>query len=209
MTGLSETRRGSTALSLSSLRGGGSVWRRLRPQIIVALPIVLLGLAAAFGFQAWRQEMANRTIAALESGRDVAVAADAPAPVLAARVGFLAGRGRWEEAEPLLAALDAIGESGAVARARYQIANARMREAFGLLARGDLGKAGPQVTLSRQEYRRALTAMPDFWDAKFNLDVASRLIRDYPELSRGEGDELRVEPKKIWTDIPGQPKGGP
>ncbi len=41
------------------------------------------------------------------------------------------------------------------------------------------------------------------------VDVASRLIRDYPELSRGEGDELRVEPKKIWTDIPGQPKGGP
>jgi mxaK protein len=72
-----------------------------------------------------------------------------------------------------------------------------------------LGKAGPQVTLARQDYRRALFAMPEFWDAKFNLDVASRLIRDYPELSRGEGDELRVEPKKIWTDIPGQPKGGP
>jgi mxaK protein len=184
-------------------------WSRLRPQIILALPVLLLGLAAAFSLQAWRTDGANGTIAALEGGRDVAVAADAPAPVLTARVGFLAGRGRLEEAEPLLAALDAGGDPGAVARARYLVANARMREAFGQLALGELGKAGPQVTLARQDYRRALSAQPQFWDAKFNLDVASRLIRDYPELSRGDGDELRVEPKKIWTDIPGQPKGGP
>ncbi len=65
-----------------------------------------------------------------------------PGPGPRRRVGFLAGRGRLEEAEPLLAALDAGGEAGAVARARYQVANARMREAFGLLARGELGKAG-------------------------------------------------------------------
>lgn len=187
----------------------GQVWRRLRPRILLALPLVLLGLAAAAGFQAWRQEQANRTIAALEHGQDVEVPPGAPAPVLAARVGFLAGRGRLDEAEPMLAALDASGDTAVIARAHYQIANARMREAFGLLSRGDLGKAGPQVTLARQAYRRALVAQPDFWDAKFNLDVASRLVRDYPELNRGEGDELRIEPKKIWTDIPGQPKGGP
>ncbi|WP_449410371.1 MxaK protein [Methylobacterium komagatae] len=209
MIGISETHSGSAALSFSPFSRAGRGWRHLRPHIIVALPILLLGLAAVFGLQAWRQEQANGTIAALEGGRDVAVTADAPALVLAARVGFLAARGRWEEAEPLLSALDAIGESGVIARARYQIANARMRAAFGLLSRGELDKAGPQVTLARQDYRRALSAMPEFWDAKFNLDVASRLIRDYPELSRGEGDELRVEPKKIWTDIPGQPKGGP
>ncbi|MCJ2115663.1 MxaK protein, partial [Methylobacterium sp. J-001] len=46
------------------------------------------------------------------------------------------------------------------------------REAFGLLTRGALDKAGPQVTLARQDYRRALRDRPDFWDAKFNLDVA-------------------------------------
>lgn len=209
MIGLSEMRGGSAVLSFSPVSRAGRGWRHLRPQVVVALPILLLGLAGAFGLHAWRQEQANRTIDALEGGRDITVTADAPAPVLAARVGFVAGRGRWEEAEPLLAALDARGETGAIARSRYQIANARMREAFGLLARGELGKAGPQVTLARQDYRRALSAMPDFWDAKFNLDVASRLIRDYPELRRGEGDELRVEPKTIWTDIPGQPKGGP
>ncbi|WP_204276833.1 hypothetical protein, partial [Klebsiella aerogenes] len=63
------------------------------------------------------------------------------------------------------------------------------------------------MTLARQDYRRALEARPDDWDAKFNLDVASRLIRDYPEFDRKSGDELKAEPKQIWTDIPGQPRG--
>ena len=45
--------------------------------------------------------------------------------------------------------------------------------------------------------------------SKFNLDVASRLIRDFPEFDRASGDEMRAEPKQIWTDIPGQPRGGP
>ncbi|MFD0935502.1 MxaK protein, partial [Methylobacterium trifolii] len=97
----------------------------------------------------------------------------------------------------------------AAARARYAVANARMRQAFALLTASDLDRAGPQVTLARQDYRRALQARPDFWDAKLNLDVASRLIRDYPDFDRRTGDELQAEPKKIWTDIPGQPRGGP
>lgn len=84
-----------------------------------------------------------------------------------------------------------------------------MRQAFALIGRGDLDKAAPQVTLARQDYRRALQARPEFWDAKYNLDVASRLVRDYPEFDRKTGDELRAEPKAIWTDIPGQPRGGP
>ena len=185
------------------------LWGRLRPRLLLALP-VLLGLAAlGFGVSAWRADSANRSIAALEAGTDRAVGTEAPAPLLLARVGYLAGHGRLEETEPLVAALDRAGAADAASRARYRIANARMRAAFALLTRGALDKAGPQVTLARQDYRRALRDRPDFWDAKFNLDVASRLIRDYPELNRTDGDELHAEPKKIWTDIPGQPRGGP
>jgi mxaK protein len=185
------------------------LWARLRPSLIVVLPVLLLATAAAFGIEAWRLERANRTIAALERGTDAEVSANAPGPVLAARVAFLAKRGRLDEVEPLLSGLEAGDDRGNLARARYTLANARLRDAFGLLARGELDKAGPLVTLSRQDYRRALRERPDFWDAKFNLDVASRLIRDYPELNRTDGDELRSEPKKIWIDIPGQPRGGP
>lgn len=185
------------------------LWGRIRPRLLVSLP-VLLGLAAlGFGGAAWRADAANRSIAALDAGTDLDPGTGAPAPVLVARIGYLAGHGRLAETEPLVAALDRMGASDAASRARYRVANARMREAFTLLTRGAIDKAGPQVTLARQDYRRALRDRPDFWDAKFNLDVASRLIRDFPEFDRASGDELRAEPKQIWTDIPGQPRGGP
>lgn len=185
------------------------LWGRIRPRLLLTLP-ALLGLAAlGFGVSAWRADAANRSIAALDAGTDLDPGTGAPAPVLVARVGYLAGHGRLVETEPLVAALDRMGASDAASRARYRVANARMREAFTLLTRGAIDKAGPQVTLARQDYRRALRDRPDFWDAKFNLDVASRLIRDFPEFDRASGDELRAEPKQIWTDIPGQPRGGP
>ncbi|MBM3654860.1 MAG: MxaK protein, partial [Alphaproteobacteria bacterium] len=50
---------------------------------------------------------------------------------------------------------------------------------------------------------------PEYWDAKYNLDVAVRLVRDFPDFERKSGDELSADPKKLWTDIPGKPKGLP
>ncbi len=189
--------------------GLGAVWRAVRPHLLVLLPILLLAGAVVAGVAAWNASRTNAGIAALEAGRDVAVAPAAPAALLVARIKFLAARDRPEEAEPLLESLDRNGATDSAARARYVLANARVRQAFDLIGRGELDKAGPQVTLARQDYRRALQARPDFWDAKFNFDVASRLIRDFPEFDRKFGDELKAEPKQIWTDIPGQPRGGP
>ncbi|MDP4021376.1 MxaK protein [Methylobacterium sp. NEAU 140] len=197
---------GSADAPIAPLR---RAWRRARPSLLLVLPILLALAALGFGAAAWRAERTNRTIAALDAGEDAAVAPDAPVPLLVARVRFLAARDRLEETEPLVAALDRAAAPEAAARARYLVANARVRDAFARIARSDLDKAGPQVTLARQDYRRALRDRPDFWDAKFNLDVASRLIRDFPEFDRTSGDEMRAEPKQIWTDIPGQPRGGP
>jgi mxaK protein len=189
--------------------GLGQGWRSLRPTLLVLLPILLLGTAAALALSAWRDARTNAAIAELEAGRDIAVSPDAPDALLVARTKFLAFRDRLGESEPLLETLDHRHSADAAARARYIVANARIREAFRLIERSELDKAGPQVTLARQDYRRALQARPDFWDAKFNFDVASRLIRDFPEFDRKFGDELKAEPKQIWTDIPGQPRGGP
>ncbi|MEH3120165.1 MAG: MxaK protein [Methylorubrum populi] len=201
----------SASPSLRARLGAGAArgWRAARPALFVLLPILLLGAAAAFGLSAWRDTRTNAAMAELEAGRDIAVPPDAPDALLVARTKFLAFRDRLGEAEPLLETLDRRGAAEASARARYIVANARIRQAFLLIERSELDKAGPQVTLARQDYRRALQARPDFWDAKFNFDVASRLIRDFPEFDRKFGDELKAEPKQIWTDIPGQPRGGP
>ena len=198
---------------MSATRSPGNIvrhiWVRTRSNLLLALPILLALAAGGFGVAAWRAQRANDVIAALEAGKDAEVTLDSTAPVLVARIRFLAQRDRLGETEPLIAALDRANAPEAAARARYLVANARVRNAFTLITRSELDKAGPQVTLARQDYRRALHDRPDFWDAKFNLDVASRLIRDYPEFARKEGEEMQADPKKIWADIPGQPKGGP
>lgn len=183
--------------------------RRARPVLLLALPILLAGIAMAFAVAAWRTSQAKGAIAALGAGRDIPVSNDAAPPVLLARVQFLTFRDRLEEAEPLIEAIERARDADLSSRARYAIANARLRQAFGHLARNDIDPAGPLVVLARQDYRRALLARPEFWDAKYNLDVASRLIRDFPDFDRKHGDDLKAEPKKIWTDIPGQPRGAP
>ncbi|MDR7036615.1 mxaK protein [Methylobacterium sp. BE186] len=182
---------------------------RAKSPILAGLPVLLLAGALAAGIAAWRMERTNAGITAIEAGRDLPVAADAPAPLLLARILLLARRGGTEEAEGLIDALASEAEPALVARARYALANARLRRAFAHIERGELDPAGPLINLARQDYRRALQVRPDFWDAKFNLDVASRLIRDFPEFDRQIGDEMKAEPKKLWTDIPGQPRGAP
>lgn len=198
----------SHALSLSRNRITAG-WRRARPVFLVVLPILLAAAALAFAVSAWRTSQANAAIVALGNGQDLTLATDATPPVLLARVLFLTYRDRLEEAEPLVEAIERAGEPDLAARARYAAANARLRQAFGHLAKNNIDPAGPLVILARQDFRRALQAKPKFWDAKFNLDVASRLIRDFPDFDRKHGDDLKAEPKKIWTDIPGQPRGAP
>lgn len=157
-----------------------------------------------------RAQDINRKIAELNAGKDVAVdPASAPQALLEARADFLLTRDRIKDAQPLLdqAALRA-GDRVRV-RMLYNMANARVRAAIEAIRQGHFDQAVPQVALAKAEYRSALRLDPGNWDAKHNLDVAMRLVRDLPR-EEGESDESNVkEPAKLWTDLPGVPKGLP
>ncbi len=91
----------------------------------------------------------------------------------------------------------------------YNMANARMRAAIAAIGKGDYDKAIPLVALAKSEYRSALRLDAADWDAKYNLDIAMRLVRDLPQ-AVGEDEEKPLEtPQKLWTDLPGVPKGLP
>ena len=63
--------------------------------------------------------------------------------------------------------------------------------------------------LAKDEYRLALRLDPSNWDIKHNLDVAMRLVRDFPGYE-GEAEEVPEDaPKNLWTDLPGVPRGLP
>ena len=63
--------------------------------------------------------------------------------------------------------------------------------------------------LAKDDYRLALRLDPTAWDIKFNFDVAMRIVRDFPGYEQ-EGEDVPPDaPKRLWTDLPGVPKGLP
>lgn len=184
--------------------------RKMRTAMLAAALILSVGALAALTWRIHEVRRDNATIAALKNGDDIAVEARTAAPeVVIARSAFLLQRDRREEAQSLVDASAAINDPKQRARLLYNHANARIRDAIAAVERGDNDKAIPLTRLAKDEYRLALRLDPEAWDIKYNFDVAMRIVRDFPGYEQ-EGEDLPPDaPKKLWTDLPGVPKGLP
>ncbi len=175
---------------------------------------VLLGASVAVllfaGGLLISKERTNAQIRELRAGKDVVVdAVSAPPALLEARADFFLTRDRIAEAQPLLDQASLRADGARQARMLYNMANTRLRAAVAAIEKGDIDKAPPLVMLAKAEYRAVLRIEPDNWDAKHNLDVAMRLVRDLPRAQGEEEDKPEETPSKLWTDLPGVPKGLP
>lgn len=190
-------------------RAASPRWRLPGAGVISAAALVagVLGVAAC-GTWLGLVLADNRTITALADGRDVAVSADAAPEVLLARADFLLRRDRIDEAQALVAPVVASGDREAERVLRFNLANARLRLALSLLVDSRIDQAVPLVNLAKDDYRRALRLAPGDWDAKYNLDVAMRLVREFPAVEL-EGEAQPPPSTKLWTELPGLPKGMP
>lgn len=177
-----------------------------------ALATLLAACIASAMWSAWsliQIGRANSVIRALQANKNVAVdPAKAKGDVLLARLAFLLRDERVVEAQALV---DASRVVDAAARAKlvYMLAGARVRGAIALIDKGRLDRAIPEVNLAKEGYREVLHLDPQNWDARNNLDVASRLVRDLPGLGREDGDTLPDAGSKLWIELPGAPKGLP
>ncbi len=182
--------------------------RRLTFAALLATFTVAL---AALGWSLWATRAAirvNTDLAALAAGRDRAVAPDGPARLVEARAAWLLARDRIEEAEAFGPVITALGDPTAEAIYHYNRGNARLRRAFDLIDTRRLDEAAPHVNLAKTSFRAALARDPGFYDAKVNLDLAMRLVRDLPREEQ-EGEEPEAPPKALWTELPGVPGGEP
>jgi mxaK protein len=200
-------RRGPRAYSFAS-----TIARRIAAARGALIWTLLLASVAALlwsGMELAHAMRANATLRALGSGRDVAVdAAKALPAVLEGRAEFLLFRDRIEDAQPVLDQAAGRAPRAVLKRMLYNMANARMRAAIKAIDAGNYDKAIPLVSLAKSEYRKVLGLDPDFWNAKYNLDVAMRLVRDLP-MGEGEDKDPAKLPSKLWTDLPGVPTGLP
>lgn len=185
-----------------------SLRRLLTPSLVLAL-VASLAAAAFLAGRLLLDRRDNALIASLSSGHDLATGADDPPELVFTRLHFLTTRGRLDEAQPLLNQILGRSDRRLAVDALYDMANARLRTALEHLESGRIDPAVPLVRLAKENYRRALTLDPGFWDAKYNLDVAMRLVRDFPQID-ADGEEIPPEAaKRLWTDLPGLPKGLP
>jgi mxaK protein len=171
---------------------------------LAASLIMLIGAGAS-----WLAGLAdNRLIAALRADRDVKVNDDASGAVIFARASFLLTHRRVDEAQGLAETLARRSDQRAFESLLFNLGNARLRQAFESISNGDLSAAIPFVNLAKQNFRRVLELDPGNWNAKYNLDVALRLVRDFPLGQENEGDALPAA-KQLWPDMPGVPEGLP
>jgi mxaK protein len=182
--------------------------RRIVTTVSLCL-VVGLALAAAAAGALWGMNAArNRTIAALIGGHDVTVASDGTPEVLFARAYFLMTHNRLDDAQLVASMVDLHASDRLRADLHYDMANARLKLAFDKIVSGDFDAAGALVGLAREDYREAIRLDPEDWNARFNFDVASRLVREYPSFGFTP-DERRRGPRPLWTELPNTPRGEP
>ncbi|MFA5950867.1 MAG: hypothetical protein WC807_11365 [Hyphomicrobium sp.] len=180
-----------------------------------ALALLLVIGAAAFLWSVWSLleiERTNNVITAIRGGDDIAVDPKrAHSELVLARLRQLLNQGRNEEAQILVDGSRAgpMAETQSQARLLYTLGNARVRAAIARIEKGELDKAIPEVRLAKESYREALRLDPAGWDAKHNYDVAMRLVRDLPGVEQESEDVPPDAPKRLWTDLPGVPRGLP
>jgi mxaK protein len=177
---------------------------------------ILWSLAVAcavwFAFAAddfFRTERANGNIRALIDRHDmpIDVRRAQPQEVLA-RINESVRRDKIDDAQAVLSSSEAKLPASVRAAALYNIANARTALAGEAVRKGELDAAAAQINLAKSEYRLALKLDPENWDARYNIDVAMRVVRDLPQADNPETTSPDA-PKKLWTDLPGIPKGLP
>lgn len=186
---------------------------RTRPASVMAALAALVSLGCLTGaalslLEARRAVTANRHI-------DLGVAPPgAPAAVLFARGHALQKAREFDEALAAYAQAEAIGSPEIGHASRLNASNIHLRRAVDTaLQEGAPDKAITLVEIAKSGYRRVLRDRPDEWNARYNLELAQRLVPDYEVRNwRRSGNEAEVEEalkrdKSAWTEMVGTPRG--
>jgi mxaK protein len=167
-----------------------------------------LVVAVCSWLQFWSAGAQNKAIAALAAGRDIAVGADAAAPVGAARARFLAARGNILAAQAIADRMTQPADAAVRADLLYTLANAQFRHGLTMIRQVPFRLVKPVISLALSDYRQALVIDPGNWDARYNFALAAALVRDTEPATPTSGSQMSHE-RAAWPDIPGAPNGMP
>ena len=89
--------------------------------------------------------------------------------------------------------------------AYFNRANINLREALSLTSSD--GRQIPLVELAKQDYRSVLALVPEMWDARYNLEIALRLVPEDPAANEDFekkviSSQRSIESKAFKVDLP-------
>lgn len=152
----------------------------------------------------------NELIRQLTSGKDVAVnkVIGGEPELRLARAFYFKQKHRYDEALSTLSLVMDKGDQKFQAKARYNLGNLYLEQAIQQVKDTHINEALPLLGLAKQSYRQSLALDSGNWDAKYNLEVAMRLL---PEMDRVDmpDDEPTNQKSQLWTTVPGFPRGLP
>ncbi len=125
-----------------------------------------------------------------------------------ARALYYQRQHRYDEALATLSLIMNQGDTQLQAIARYNLGNLYLQQAFEKIEQQNSHAAQPLVALAKQAYRQSLALNSEFLDAKYNLELAMRLLPEMDRLDLKDEDEGKTQPQ-LWTSIPGLPRGLP
>lgn len=145
-------------------------------------------VTALGGYNWWRLSQFNT---ALEQG-DLVTAGSHPSDHgRFAEAYRLAQQGEFQTALEQYGALLSCESQSVVTQARYNMATLTLGEGMRLWGLGDAELAIPLVELAKTGFRELLQDTPEHWDARYNLEVALRLLPD--AVAEPELDEVNPE----------------
>jgi mxaK protein len=152
----------------------------------------------------------NDLIRQLVSGKDVAVnkVIGGEPELRLARAFYFKQKHRYDEALSTLSLVMDKGDRNFQAKVRYNLGNLYLEQAIQQALAMNINEAMPLAGLAKQAYRQSLALNSRDWDAKYNLEVAMRLL---PEMDRVDmpDDEPTNRKSQLWTTVPGFPRGLP
>jgi mxaK protein len=209
--------RGNGVAHPAGIQAPGNSLVNKAPPIRTILAFLAGGIALAiFSAAIWQYRQASligEAIETLLSGHDIGPERrfGAPAKVRLAYAVYLIGREDYRGAEQLLAELGQSADAEVADQALYNLGNVYLRRAIAAVEQDQPTQAGTLAELAKQAYRRALRIRPEHWSAKYNYEVAARLMPDFDRIDvQGEDSpEEEASPRKLWTRVPGIPRGLP
>ncbi len=173
--------------------------------------IITLAVALQSAFSCYQISSINQLISRLNQGKDIKLEQfkDIGPELQLARATYLKKKHRYNEAQASLSQIINQGSQKMQAISRYNLGNTYLAQAIELAEAMQINEATALTALAKQAYRQALALDSRYWDAKYNLEVAMRLLPEMDRITMEKDDPIAEKKSKLWATVPGFPRGLP